>query len=375
LLPLSLLNLLLGACAGIFSATIDGIQFIYFRNFIAATLTIIYLGLTIFFVPSLGLIGVVYAQIIQTCLMILAYLMIIYWKVPKFSIVRLRTNRNVFRELFGYGINFQIISLSNLFFDPITKYFLSRYGGLSITGYYEMANRLIIQLRSLIVNTMQVIVPAIANIHAKGAVNIKKLYLKWFPFLFLGSLILITYLISLANYISIVWIGRLEESFIVILIIIAFGWFFNIISALAYFIDLGTGDLKWNVVSQVVMTSSNVILCYLFGKIWGGYYIVIGTMFSLIISSIILLIAFNKQFNIQLKELFYPKIWIIIGISLFSIAASYLFYFFANPIISFPLLLAFNFLILTGIMIFNFWRSNLLYKLPSNSLKSENQIN
>jgi O-antigen/teichoic acid export membrane protein len=110
LLPLSLLNLLLGACAGIFSATIDGIQFIYFRNFIAATLTIIYLGLTIFFVPSLGLIGVVYAQIIQTCLMILAYLMIIYWKVPKFSIVRLRTNRNVFRELFGYGINFQIIS-------------------------------------------------------------------------------------------------------------------------------------------------------------------------------------------------------------------------------------------------------------------------
>lgn len=342
LIPVALLNFFLGACAGIFSSTIDGLQFIYIRNFISCCLVILYLILTFIFVPVWGLMGVVYAQIAQSAFMILAYLAVIYIKVPDFSFFRIQVSRNIFKELFNYGINFQVMSLSILFFDPITKYFLSRFGGLSITGFYEMANKLVSQLRALIVSSLQVIVPAIANVSAKGFADIKSLYLKWFPYLFLASLIMITGIISMANYISVVWIGKLERTFVVILILLSIGWFFNIISSFAYFIDLGIGDLKRNVMAHVIQSVANLALGYLIGRLMGGYYVVLAPALALIIGTFMLLVPFNKQYQIKFKELLDRRMLLFCFISAASIAGSYALYYLGRGVIPFFLLLILN---------------------------------
>lgn len=367
LIPICLLNFLLGACAGIFSSTIDGIQFIYIRNFIASALTILYLILVIFLAPVFGLIGVVYAQIAQTSLMILSYLIVVYIKIPGFSIIRLKISRSVFKELFGYGVNFQIMSLSILFFDPITKYFLSKFGGLSIVGYYEMANKLISQLRAMIVSSLQVIVPAIANVYAKGFSNVRGLYVKWFPYLFLGTLILVTYVISLAGYISIIWIGKLERVFVVILVLISFGWLFNIISTLVYFIYLGIGKLRWNVISHIVMALANLLFCYLFGRMFGGYYALLGTVVSLVLGALILLFAFNNEYGIKWKELLTWKSLRFFCLAIAAVGLSYFLFEMVNVVMPLLLLFIINILFISVLFFFSLWKSEFLY-LPKGGI-------
>lgn len=351
LIPVALLNFFLNACAGIFCSTIDGLQFIYIRNFIASCLIILYLVLTFIFVPVWGLVGVVYAQIVQSTIMIISYLTVIYIKLPGFNLFRLRIQRHIFKELFNYGVNFQVMSLSDLFFDPITKYFLSRFGGLSVTGFYDMAGKLVSQLRSLIVSSLQVIVPAIANVSAKGFSDIKDLYLKWFPNLFSATLILITSIVAMANYIAVIWVGRREETFIIILILLSIGWFFNIISSFAYFIDLGTGDLKWNVRAHVIQSSANLILGYLFGRLIGGVYVVLAPATALIIGTFILLIPFNKHYQLKFKELFGREMLLLSLIATVCIIGSYALYYFASGFVPFFFLFILN-IMFVAVMLF-----------------------
>jgi O-antigen/teichoic acid export membrane protein len=51
-----------------------------------------------------------------------------------------------------------------MLYDPITKALLTKFGGLSLVGYYEMANKLIYQIRSLKVSANQILVPAFADL-------------------------------------------------------------------------------------------------------------------------------------------------------------------------------------------------------------------
>jgi O-antigen/teichoic acid export membrane protein len=55
------------------------------------------------------------------------------------------------------------VSISQLLYEPTTKILLSKYGGLGILGNYEMASRLVNQVRALIVNANQVVIPIIAE--------------------------------------------------------------------------------------------------------------------------------------------------------------------------------------------------------------------
>ena len=370
LIPLSLSCLVLSTCASVFVSTIEGIQFIYIRNLIIAFLTILYFLLVVLFVPHYGLLGVAYAQIIQASLMLILNMIVVYIKVPGFGMLRIKLQKEVFKELFSYGLNVQVMSLCGLLFDPITKYFLSRFGDLSITGYYEMANKLITQMRAMIVSTMQVIVPAISNAHEKGFTNIKQLFLKWFPYLFFVTIILITYIIGLADYISVIWIGKVEHIFSYILVCISAGWFFNIISAYPYFINMGTGILKWNVISLLTLATFNVICCYVFGRFLGGYYVVFGPAFALIAAAVVLFWGFCRQNEIKIKELFSRNNLIIFLVAFTGIIVSYFFFRIAHDSLPFIMLLFINILFITLLLYFNpvtiIMKSDILYLVKRN---------
>jgi hypothetical protein len=47
--------------------------------------------------------------------------------------------------------------------DPVIKALLVKFGGLSPVAYYEMAQRMVMQFRSLLVSAAQVMVPMVAN--------------------------------------------------------------------------------------------------------------------------------------------------------------------------------------------------------------------
>jgi O-antigen/teichoic acid export membrane protein len=193
-----------------------------------------------------------------------------------------------------------------MFYDPLTKALLSKFGGLSMVGYFEMASKMIRQLRLLIVSANQVLLPAIANLKEKTPEKIQSVYLTSYQLVFYLALPLFSLIIVCTPIISVLWIGYYESIFVTFGILLAIGWFLNTLSAPAYYANLGTGELRWNVVGHTVILLLNAILGFLLGVSYDGIGVVIAFVVSLAFGGSIIYFSYHIKHKIPLIELL-PK--------------------------------------------------------------------
>jgi O-antigen/teichoic acid export membrane protein len=322
ILPASVFALWLMIIASVFSASLDGCQLIYIRNLIFMGGTIIFLILCFIFTPVYGLIGLAYAQIVQNFV-----IMLISWlSLKKFiSILPLfpyKWRKELFKEMIGYGINFQIISVTIMLYEPITKALLSKFGNLAMVGYYEMANRMIQQFRALLISANQVLVPAFANLQERMPEKIKTVYLTSYQLLFYLSAPLYALIIISAPLISEIWIGHYENSFILFAILLSIGWFLNTLNVPAYIANLGTGELRWNVIGHITIAVLNLGIGYSLGALYDGIGVAVGWVIALAIGSSMIYLAYHLMHKIPLIELIPKGSRIIVMMCLVGVTVS-----------------------------------------------------
>jgi len=281
ILPYAFLSLWIMATISIFQSGLDGYQRIDLRNFLLMGGAILNLLLCIMLVPVYGLIGVAYARIIQNITILLGSWYLLKRQLQLLPIFPYKWDKGLFKEIIGYGINFQVIFIARILCDTITKVLLSKFGELSMVGYYEMASRVIIQFRALIVSASQVLVPVIADINERTPKKIQSIYITSYQLLFYLALPLYSLIIISMPIISDLWMGHYERIFVLFATFLAIGWFLNMLNAPSYFANLGTGELRWNITSHIVMALLNVSLGFLLGFFYGGVGVVIAWVISL----------------------------------------------------------------------------------------------
>lgn len=303
ILPFALVSLWLTLASDVFRSALDGHQKIYVRNILLMGGVFFYFLLCLWWVPAYGLLGLAYAQVAQN----IAILIFSWFLLKKFStglpFLPWRWEKHLFKEMIGYGINFQIISVAAMFFDPITKILLSRFGGLTTVGFYEMANKLILQFRALILSANQALVPAIADMKEKSPGRIKEVYLASFRLLLYLTAPLYSLIIAAMPLISSVWIGRQEPLFCSFGVLLGVGWFFNVLAGPAYVGYLGIGDLRWNVVGHITIGILTIALGFLGGLLYKGTGVVVGWVVSLISGSVLIIFSYNRQHKVSLGTL------------------------------------------------------------------------
>ncbi len=303
ILPYSLLSLWMTSTTGVFQSGLDGLQRIHSRSILMMGGTILYFIMAIILTPRFGLIGLAYAQVIQSSIIMVLSWSLLGKYLTCLPFIPYQWNKGIFKEIIGYGISFQVISLFMLLSDPITKALLSKFGGVSMVGYFEMANKLITQLRSFIVSANQVMIPVIANIKEKAPEKIEEIYSKSYQLIFYISLPLYTLIIMSAPIISLLWIGHYESIFVVFTVLLSVGWFVNTIGVPAYFSNYGIGTLRWNVISHILVGILNFFLGWLLGLFFDGVGVVVGWTIALAFGSSVVSIVFNLIYKISLVEL------------------------------------------------------------------------
>jgi len=303
ILPFALFSLWLTMIIAIFRAGIDGHQLIYVSNILTITGSIFFFLLCLLFAPRYGLIGLAYAQIIQNLIIICSSWIILKRLLPRLPFILYRWDKDSFKEIIGYGTNFQIISITAMLYDPTTKALISKFGGLSMVGYYEMASRMVQQLRALIVSANSVLVPTIADLQEKAPERIKEIYLTSYQLLFYLALPLYSFVIISVPLISEIWIGHYERIFVLFGILLAVGWFLNTLASPAYFVNLGIGELRWNVISHIAIAILNAGFGLLLGIFFGGMGVVIAWIIAISLGSSIIYLSYHVKHKIPLVEL------------------------------------------------------------------------
>jgi len=292
--------------AGVAGAGLEGCQRFDVRAYIQIAAHGLYLVSAICLIPSYGLYGVAYAQLFQASFIMSVSWLTLRQYLPGLPIIPSRWSSSNFKEMACYGINFQVTSIAQLIYDPVTKTLISRFGGLELTGYYEMASRMIIQLRALLVRVNRVLIPVFAELIETKPNRIVDIYNKSYRLLFYCSLPLYGAIMAAIPLISEVWIGHYEFSFVFSSLFLTIGWLLNNLCVPAYMANLGSGRLIWNTVGHILIGLFNMGLGFLIGLHMGGMGVIIGWVISLVLGSGIIVFFYHFDQGIPLRFL-WPK--------------------------------------------------------------------
>ena len=294
LLPYALVSLWLGDVAGVFESALDGMQRMELRAGIVVTGQVLKLGLAIWLMPTHGLIGLAEAQVAQGVYQLLAGWILLRSLLPTLRRLPLRWSCVAFRELIGYGANLQLASLFMMLMDPLTKAFMAKYGSATAAGYFEMANQLALKVRALIVTANQAIVPKVTEIGTMDPSRIANLYRFNMSALVFVTLPITAILIVCSGGASWVLVGEYRLQLVHLIEIFAVAWGFNTFTGPAYFINMGTGQVRWNTISHVLMGILNVLLCWVLGARFAAEGVVFSYAIALVVPSALLIAVFSK---------------------------------------------------------------------------------
>lgn len=303
LLPWALLSFWLNAIIGVAISGLEGCQRFDLRAYLQISAHLFSLLLTVWLVPTYGLHGVAYAQLLQAIFILIVSWLLLKALLKEIPFIPWRWSRHLFWEMFGYGLHFQIISLTQLIYDPVTKVLLSKFGGLELTGYYELASRLVQHTRAILVNANRVLIPVFANLQETSPQQINKLYQDSYNLVYYFSILVYGALLAYSPVISVVWLGYYENAFVIFLTLLTLGWAVNNLSAPAYFAYLGMGQLQWNTGGHSLIAVLNLLLGILLGLFWGGVGVVVGWVMALILGSSFIVWVYHSKNALPLSTL------------------------------------------------------------------------
>lgn len=334
ILPFALIALWFMTIVSIFQSGLDGYQRIDLRSILLMVGAGTNLILCLFLAPSYGLMGVAYARVFANFFLLLLSWILLKKQLSLLPLIPFKWKKSILKEIIGYGLSFQAISITRMCYDPITKALLSKFGGLSMVGYYEMASRMVFQFRALIVSANQVLVPTIADLKETVPGKIKNIYLTSYRLLFYLTLPMYSLLIISAPLISRLWIGRYENNFIIFAILLSVGWFLNSLASPAYFVYLGIGQLYWNVTGHLIIALLNLGLGILLGMLSNGIGVVVAWAISLSLGSSLIYLSYHIKHKIPLAELLPKASRLLIIVCLIGLASTYVVKFKLNHIFS-----------------------------------------
>jgi O-antigen/teichoic acid export membrane protein len=186
----------------------------------------------------------------------------------------------VFRELFSFGAKLQVGTIANLMYEPACKIVLGNVAGTAVLGTFEMAYRMIYQIRSVVIMALQTTVPAFAELDAHKSVELPSLFEKVCRTAALATAPLMIISIVASPFISLIWIGTINPYFVFLCAALAIGLSINVLSAPAYFLGMANGRIWPNVAGQILSAILAPTAVYILGATSGGLIAALGIAFG-----------------------------------------------------------------------------------------------
>ena len=302
ILPYAFASFWMVSLGSVTLGAIDGHQRIDIRSAIQVACALLYLAAAFVLVPRYGLLGLAWAHITQAGLVLCASWIAIRKLLPSLPLVPCRWRFGVLREILGYSLKFQVVAIFRLLFEPLTRWLVSDLGSLASAGHFEYAYRMVFQLRALVATAHQSLVPTIADLKERQAALLKEVYVQSMRVVLFLVLLGLPLLVVATPLISRLWLGSFEAEFIAYAVLLALGWFLNLLSNPAYFAYMGIGTLRWNVTGHIVIGVLNAGLGYALGLAFGGTGVIAGFVVALVAGSCVTAVAYQREYGISLAS-------------------------------------------------------------------------
>jgi O-antigen/teichoic acid export membrane protein len=290
-MAVSVLNTLGLSCQGV----LEGLEKYHLRFAAAAVATTVFVVATIAFVPRAGVTGVVCAYAAQACTIVFISLVLCLRLTRTSDGQANHPSIGLARELVKVGLPIRATGLVTVALDPLTRVAVTYFGGATSAGLYEVASRLVLQLRTLIVAGFQAVLPRLVKLAIVEPATASRVEQEAFR----GGLV-----ITVAAFTMAALMGPAVFEFILgtvppdglrFFVLLCIGWCVNAISA-PYFFSLVSrrrvAAIWW---SSGVMALTNVMLFGLLGRRFGAQGVVASLATAIAAGSAITILAVLRE--------------------------------------------------------------------------------
>jgi O-antigen/teichoic acid export membrane protein len=322
ILPYALLSLWVSMLSTVFLGALDGHQRIDLRAVVVTLSVCIYLGLAVVLIPGHGLLGIAYAQLAQSMFLTGVSWLLLRHITQSLPLLPFRWRWSVLRPMIGYGANMQIIGIMSFLFDPVTKLIMGKLGGVASLGYYEMASKVILQLRALVVEANRVVIPVVAAAGwqtRQRETEAARFFLASYRLVFFTAVILFSSLSMLMPAISVLWTGEVMPQLVSYAQLLIIGWFINTLIGPAFFANVSSGRLGQNVRSQAIIGIGGAVFAFVGGVLFHGIGVVTGVTTGLICGSIYLLWRYIRSVGLEWPRALLPQGMILVLVAALAV--------------------------------------------------------
>jgi len=302
LIPYVFINLLLTVASSSYLSALDGAQKTDIRAKLALLGLIVWVIISVILIPIYGLLGLAMAQIFQSLLLLLVSRYIFYKKVINISYLNFTYHFPLLKDLVGYSVNLQIISICSFLFEPMVKLLLTKFSGPAAAGLYEIGNQVVQRVRSIILSGNQVIVPFMVNQVELGEDKFDNFFIDNFKIIFFLSLFLCANLVTSSQTFSILMFDEVNVEFVMLIQLLALATFFNMLSAPSYFVNWVDAQIIKNTISHIATIVIVITTGWYFGELFGIEGIYYSIFFAILLPSIYIIYDFLRKKNIPISD-------------------------------------------------------------------------
>lgn len=291
LVPLAVVTgLILNPIGSMLTSGIDGTRRADQRAILVSFSYVVFLAVVLATVPVFGIWAWGWALVCQQIVVIVGAWVILRHHIEGMWFFPYRWSNSVLGETVKYGLKLQANASAGMLSDPLAKYFLSRFGGLEAVGLYDLAARLVLAFRGVIVQMAMPIVPEFAALH-RDHEKITELLRKARGVVARSAIVYVVGILLSAPLYSLFMFGELKMDLILIVAVLALGYGINTMAIPHYFAGVGLNKMRWNVGSQFLMAASIVLLSIWLGPRFATAGVISAVFFGLVGGAIMIMIG------------------------------------------------------------------------------------
>lgn len=287
LLPWAFASLITMVLAATQTSALDGLQRADLRSLVMMAGYVVFTLLALLLIPTHGVRGLALAQVAQQILVLVGARMISVRLVQGLSLVPVQWSLPALRQSVGYGLRLQANTLAGMVYDPLSRLLINHFDGLAVLGVYEVASRVVVQVRSLLIAAATPLVPAFASAHDKDEKRATDLLHRsiWMTTMIGGAFAI--GLILLAPIVSLLFFAQVKPLFVILVIALASAYFINTSVVPLYLYAQGAGLLRWNIAGQVVIAVTTLAATPVFAMLGNGSYSGLGVAVGIASGSLV----------------------------------------------------------------------------------------
>lgn len=313
LMPYVVSSMVLGALAVAVTSGIDGTRRTDQRAMVVVSAAFVFLAASWVLVPRYGVIGFGAAQVLQQVAMLT-----IGWLVLRRHIVGLgwlphSWRRDVFAETTGYALRLNAIGVIGLLFEPLAKFAFNHAGGPGLVAVYELASRLVVQVRGLVIAAAMPLIPAFAARSGPDDIEFQRLLVQATRAAAVAAIGGALAALAGAPIMSLIVLDRLSPEVLIMNAALTAGWAMNIVAIPLYFAAQAHGVLRWNFASHALIAASVLVGVFALIPLLGPAGLVSAIVAGLILSMFTVL--FGNALALGATDIAWRLRWWLLGAS------------------------------------------------------------